>query len=149
MQPTKAIWEASQDLLAQDAATLADILPMKVHLAKAAFMPSMELEVADLTEATFTGSAAKSAGAGNQPVYYDAADGLRTIRILEPAGGWSWTCTAAPASAETIYGVFMTDNTNTNLWGTMLLPEPITIDDAGQGITVGEITFKFLPTSPA
>lgn len=148
MQPTRAIWEAMQDLLAADTGTLAAVAAMKVHLAKAVFVPSLDLLVGGLTEATFTGSAAKSAGTGTQPTYYDAADGLRTIRLLEPAGGWSWTCTAAPGSPETIYGYYVTDNAGTTLYGAALLDEPVTIDDAGQGVTVGEITLKFLTQSP-
>jgi hypothetical protein len=149
MQPTRALWRRGPDLLSADATTLAPAVnACEVHLAMNAFTPGLDLEIGDLTEATFTGSAAKAVGLGAQPIYYDSADNLLTIRLLEPVGGWNWTCTVAPGAPETIYGVYVTDDTGAILFGAQLLENPVTIDDAGQGLGVGDITLKFLENSP-
>jgi len=149
MQPTRDLFQATADLLAADAGTLAPAaLANHLHLAINNFVPSLDLALGDLTEATFTGSAALSAGIGTQPTYYDVIDGLYTIRIEEPALGWNWLCTVDPAAPETVYGVYLTDNADAVLLGAMLLPDPVTIDSAGQGMGVGDVTFKFDPTSP-
>ena len=148
MQPTRALWRKQADLLAADTATLAAAMAMHVHLCKAPFVPSLDLLLASLTEATFTGSTALAAGTGTQPDFYDVADGALTIQIKEPAGGWLWTCTADPASPEIIYGWYLTDNADAVLYGAALLIAPVTINAAGQAIDIGEVTLKWLPQSP-
>lgn len=148
MQPTRALWRAGPDLLAADTGTLAAATALHVHLAAAPFVPSLDLTLGDLTEATFTGSAAKLCGTGTQPIFYDGVDGLLTIQMKEPAGGFLFECTADPVSPETIYGIYLTDTADAVLWGSALLPAPVTIDAAGQGVDAGEVTFKFLFGSP-
>jgi len=149
MQPTRALWRRGPDLLSADATTLAPpALANHVHLAIANFVPGLDLLLAGLTEATFPGYAALDVGVGAQDVYYDAADGLLTIRLVEPAGGWNWISTGAPGVPETIYGLYVTDNADAVLLGSMLLEDPVTIDAIGQGLGVGDITLKFLPNSP-
>jgi len=148
MQPTTDLWKAQADLLVADTATLGAVAGLKVHLAINAFAPSLGLALTDLTEATFTGSAALTAGAAPYDAYYDALTGLYTVRVKEPAGGWNWICTAQPAPPETVYGVYLTNGAGTTLWGSMLLPEPVTIDDANQGVGVGDITFQWRVDSP-
>ena len=69
MIPTRALWTAIADLLAADANTLAPAaLANHVHLAAAPFTPSLDLELGDLTEATFVGSAEKNTTVGAQQV---------------------------------------------------------------------------------
>lgn len=147
MQPTRALWRAPVDLLAADTATLAAATAMHLHLAALPFSPTLDLTLGSLTEATFTGSAALLLGTGTQPVFYDGADGLLTIDLKEPAGGYHWTCTVDPGSPETIYGVYLTDTANAVLWAAKLLDAPITISQAGQGIIVGSATLKFSPSA--
>lgn len=148
LQPTRALWEASQDLLAADTGTLAAVTAMKLHLAAADFNPTLDIALGTLVEATFTGSAAKSAGTGTQPTFYDVGGGYRVIEILEPAGGWHWTCTATPAAPETIYGVFLTDNASAVLYGTEKFDNPITITASGQGIDLPFAKLRFRTNSP-
>lgn len=149
MQPTRALWRRGPDLLAGDTVTLAQAAnALHVHLAINNFTPGLDLELADLTEATFTGSAAKNVGLNAQPIYYDGVDGLLTIRLLEPVGGWNWECTADPAAPETVYGVYVTDNADAILYGSQLLDSPVTIDAADQGVGVGDLTLKFSVSSP-
>lgn len=148
MQPTRALWEAMQNLLAADTATLASVTALHLHLAANNFNPTLDLTLGGLTEATFTGSAAKAAGTGTQTTYYDVVSGYRVIEILEPAGGWHWSCTVTPGSPETIYGVYLTDTANAVLYGAMKLDEPITISASGQGLDIGFVQFRFLLNSP-
>jgi hypothetical protein len=149
MQPTRPLWRKQADLLAADTTGLASVTANHVHLAKAPFTPSLDLVIGDLTEATFTGSGPLDITAGTQLVYYDAEDGMLTIELSEPSGGWHWDCTVDPVSAETIFGVYITDNTDATLLGSMLLPTAVTISAAGQGLTVGVITLKFAASSPS
>lgn len=121
-------------LLADDVATLAAVAGMKLHLAKNSFVPGPGLTLASLQEATFTGSAAKVAGTGNQTVFVDPLTSAFNIEVLEPAGGWHWNCTVDPAPAETIFGVYLTDNAGAVLYASQLLPAPVTISAAGQGL---------------
>jgi len=149
MKVSREIWEAFQDLLAADTGTLAAVAAMHVHLVIAPFVPSLDLVIGDLTLATFTGSTPKNAGTGAQQVFDNPlAAGQRVVQILEPAGGWTWICTADPTPAETVYGWVLTDNTNADVYGSELLAAPVTIGSAGQGITVPNVRMSFLPTSP-
>lgn len=148
MQPTRALWEAMQNLLAADVGSLAAVTPLHVHLAAGNFNPTLDLTLASLTEATFTGSAFKPAGTGTQTTYYDVVSGFRVIELLEPAGGWHWTCTVTPASPETIYGIYLTDTANAVLYGAAKFDNPIAIATAGQGLDVGFIQLRFLANSP-
>lgn len=134
MLGTNVLLDALVNLLAADTATLANAAALHLHLAMAPFTPAVNLVVAGMTEATFTGAGAKSAGVGAQGVFVDPVSGLRTILILEPAGGWQWQCTVTPAPAQSIYGVYLTDNADAVLLGSELFAQPIVISAAGQGI---------------
>lgn len=149
MQPTRALWRRGADLLAADSTTLAPVaLANHVHLAMNSFTPNLDMELADFTEATFTGSAAKDLGIGTQPIYYDGETGLLTITLEDPAGGYVWTCTVTPGAPETIYGVYVTDNADAVLLGAQLLDTPVTISAAGQGLSIGSLDLEFQTDSP-
>lgn len=150
MTPSRTIWQLIADLLAEDANTFADpVDAMKVALVASNFVPSLDLTIGSLTLASFTGSTAKLAGVGDQTVYNDPVTGNRILQIKEPAGGWTWLCTATPTPAQVIYGFILTDNAGTVLYGSQVLPNPITIDVAGQAVTVGAINLQFPTTSPS
>lgn len=148
MQPSRTIWETFQDLLAADTGTLAAVAAMHVHLAAATFIPSLDLSLASLVEATFTGGAAKNAGIGTAQTYYNVTTGRREVQILEPAGGWTWICTVAPAAPETIFGFYLTDNADAVLFGAELLATPITIQAVGQAVILPYLRMSFLTNSP-
>lgn len=135
-------------MLAADTTTLAAVSVLHVHIAKAPFVPGLDLTLGSLVEATFTGSAAKDAVTGTQLVFYDAGDGQLTLQLKEPVGGWLFSCTADPTSPETIYGYYVTDNANAVLYGAALLPAPITVSAAGQSFDLGEINMKYSTSSP-
>lgn len=148
MQPTRLLWVSQADLMAADTTNLAAATAMHLHIAKAPFVPSLDLDIGTLTEADFTGATALDAGTGTQPTYMDSADGLLTIRVKEPAGGWSFLCTADPVAPQTIYGWYLTDTADTVLLGSGLLPQPVVIQEAGQGFSIPEVTLKFAQEYP-
>jgi len=149
MQPSRGLWRRGPDLLAADATTLAQAMnALHMHLAAQNFVPGLDLDLGTLVEATFPGYAALDVGLGNQPIFYDALSNLLTIRLLEPVGGWNWVSTGVPGVPETIYGLYLTDNADAILYGSQLLPDPVTISTTGQGVGVGDVTLQFLLTSP-
>jgi hypothetical protein len=148
MKVSRVIWQAQMDLLAADTATLGASTAMNLHLANANFTPSLDLAVGSLSEATFVGSTKIACGTGAQPVYYDVLTGNRVVEILEPAGGFRWTCTTSPGSPETIYGYYLTDHTDAVLYGSALLSAPVTISAAGQGLDIGSIKLAWSTNSP-
>lgn len=149
MIPSQAILDQITDLLAADATTIAPAaLACHVHLAIAPFSPGAGLDIATLVEATFTGGGAISAGLGAQDVFTDPASGLKIIQLLEPAGGWHWDCTALTDLPQTVYGYWVSDNTDAVLYGSALLDAPLFLNAVGQGIDLPWIRFTFLSSSP-
>jgi len=148
MIPARSLWQSIIDRAAADTAYLASIAAMHVHLAQAAFVPGLDLSLASLVEATFTGGADLNVGTGTQQVMFDVPTGFQIITLLEPAGGWTWECTVAPSPAQTIYGWYVTDNADAVLIGSGLLPAPVTISQVGHGLTIPRITLSFPETSP-
>lgn len=148
MQPTRELWRKCADLLAADTTGLASATAMHLHIFSNPVTVSLDMQLTDFVECTFTGSGALNAGTGVQPDFYDAGDGLLTILIKEPAGGWTWTCTVDPVAPENVYGCFLTDNADAVLLGAFLLDNPVTILAAGQGLNVARVTLKFSEGSP-
>lgn len=142
MVPTTVIEAALADLLAADPATLAPAaLANHVHLIIAPFVPSPDTDLASLTPATFTGSTPKNAGVGTQQSFVDPLTGNRVVQLLEPAGGWHWQCTAAPAAPETVYGYVVTDNADAVTYGSALLDEPVEIADVGDALDIDQVRY--------
>jgi hypothetical protein len=143
--PTFAVREQLGNLLAADATTLAPAMTAnKIALVNQAFTPNENLTIAGLSFATFTGSTPIAGAAGAQGVGLDPATGDQVVTILAPAGGWRWTCTTAPTTAETIYGYALTNNAGTTLLGTELLPQPITISEVGDLVDLGAVAINFV-----
>jgi hypothetical protein len=145
MQPTGALLDSMQTSLAQDTSALAAATTMNVHLIVAPFSPSENTSFGSLTEATFTGGAAKAVTAGNQQQYTDPTTHKRVVQLLEPAGGWTWKCTVAPTPGQTVYGICLTDHANAVTWGSALLETPVPIANVNDAVVVGNITFEFDP----
>jgi hypothetical protein len=144
--PTNTLLDKTATLLAADATTLAAATALKIHLAMASFTPSATLVIANVTEATFTGYAALNAGIGTQQEFVDPVTGNRIIQILDPAGGLHWATTGATGLPMTIYGWYLTDNGNTTIYMSSLLPGgPVTLTASGQGIDVPTVRIGLLP----
>lgn len=139
MIPTSVILDATADLLAADTGTLGAVAAMNVHLIVEPFTPSESTDFTALTEASFTGGAALACGTGTQQVFTDPLTGERIIQLKEPAGGFSWECTADPVAPETVYGFVVTDDADTVTYGSALLATPVPISAAGQGFSVSYI----------
>lgn len=142
MQPVQSVINAIATLLANDTAILAPAVNAnKVALIAAPFTPGPGLTLADLTLATFTGSAPLAGATGPQDVGRDPATGEQVITVIAPAGGWVFTCTVTPGSPQQIYGYALVDNGVANLLATALLPQPLTIAASGDFIDLGKVNF--------
>jgi len=142
LYPTNVLQASIPPLVAADTAFLAAVTAMHVHLVLDAISPGLDTDFLTLTEPTFTGGAAKNAGTGAQTTFFDPLTGQRVIQLLEPAGGWSWICTVAPASAETVNAVVVTDTADTVTLGSQVLDDPVTITNIGDAITVGTLQLR-------
>lgn len=118
---------------------------VKVHLASAPFNPAPSLLLAGLTEATFQGYAALLAATGAQMEFVDPVTGNRVVQLQEPAGGWHWATTGAVGLPMTIYGIYVTDNGVTVLYGSQLFSTPVVLTASGQGIDQGQVRFQLAP----
>lgn len=148
MIPSTVIQDAIVSLLATDAATLASLTAMHVHLAVSPFVPTPSLDPTTITEASFPGYAALDPTAGAQLFYVDPLDGLLTIEFKEPVGGWHFQTTGTPTPPQTVYGWYVTDSTDAILYGSALLTTPVPLTATGQGLNLPTITFKFQNQSP-
>lgn len=148
MQPTQATLEHLIDLFAADDTLLASLSAMKFRLIINPFNSELATVYADLTFASFTGSAAKTATAGAQTVLFDPLTGMWAIQILEPAGGLTWVATAAIDPTQTVYGITLENNAMNVLIGTQTLDTPVPISQIGDSVTVPNARLRFLNTSP-
>lgn len=118
-----------------------------LHLAQEPFVPSPQLVVGDLTEATFTGSGALHAASAATQVFTDPTAGNVILQINEPAGGWHWVTGDAVALPQTIYGFYLTNAAGSTLWASELLDEPVELSGAGQAIDIPQARLN-LATQP-
>lgn len=147
MQPGSALANKVVNLVAGDVGSLGAATAVKLHLASAAFVPSLTTTVAGLTEATFAGYAAIAAGAtGLQQNFFDPATGNGIVEIIPPLGGWHWVTASATGLPQTLYGSYLTDNGNVQLWGSQLFQTPIVLTASGQGVDVVNARFTFPPS---
>ncbi len=149
MIPTNTILDKIVTLLQNDTTTFASAtLAVKIHLAKAAFTPAPTRIITDFTEANFTGFAAKVAGLNAQQFFFDQTTGMRVMQLIEPVGGWHWQPTDGLQLPQTIFGYYCTDNASAVVYGSALLPAPVTLQNAGDGIDIGQVRLSFSPSTP-
>jgi len=143
MYPTTVLQSTVNELIAADSANLADedSIP-KVWLVAESFVPGKTTAKADLTIATYTGSAAKSATAGVQQAFIDPTTGDYVVQLIAPAGGWVFECTATPAEPEDIFGYVVTNADGTKTYGSEAFDEPQTIELIGQAVDLGSIRLE-------
>jgi phage-related tail fiber protein len=145
MTPTQVELNALQTLMAADTTTLANATALKLHLLSAPFTPGPGTDLGSLTEATFDGYAAKTAGTGTQQAFRDPITGQLTVQMLEPAGGWHFQCNGATALPQTIYGYCLTNGAGSVTYGSALLPTPIVITASGDAVDIAQVRFEFAP----
>jgi len=146
MVPTALLEDSIPVLVASDPTLLAPAAQaVQIHLIAVPFSPSRLTDIGALTEAAFAGSSALPAGVGTQQSFRDPQTADNIVQLLEPAGGWHWQCTTAPASPETIYGYVATKFDNTTTLGSGLLPTPVIIAAVGDAIDLPEVRLS-IPT---
>lgn len=141
MTPTSLFSNTINALLAANVAQLAAAAVKNVTLIKANFTPGAGTDIASLTPADFTGSAAKTAPSGAQQAFVDAGTGRRIVQLIEPVGGWHWVATDAVNLPQTIYGFVVTNDDDSETYGSELLPTPIEILEAGQAVDLDQVRF--------
>jgi hypothetical protein len=148
MQPTSTLANQVSNLVNTDTTQLAAATAPKMHLAQAAFSPSLSLVIGGLTECTFTGYAAIAAGAtGAQTRYLDPVTGNYIVELKPPVGGWVFNCTNVTGLPQTVFGYYITDNGSATLYASALLPNgSITLTAAGQSIEVASARLTFPPS---
>ena len=148
MTPSRRLFDSIGTLVGTDSANLDDAAGTHLHLAGAAFVPSLDLDITHLIEPSYPGYAAVPSGTAAPFVYYDSANGLYTVQVQEPAGGWHFGCTSDPTDPAIIYGWFLTDHTDAFLLGSGLLNPQITVNRGGQAFDLPPMVFRFLNNSP-
>jgi hypothetical protein len=144
MLASNVLLDALASLLASDPTTLAPVAnAVHIHLAVNAFTPGPNLLITNFVEATYPGSAAKSAGVGPQQNFVDALTGQRTVQLIEPVGGWHWVATGLTNLPQDVYGIYVTDNADLIVYGSSRFDGPIPISAIGQAIDVPQVRFTF------
>lgn len=143
MNASATLRKAMAEKLAADTATLAQAADANlVALVKVGFASNENTVVGDLTDADFDGYAAIEAELNAQQCGIDPLTGDSLITIIPPVGGWHWECSGLNNAPQTIYGVKLTNNDGTVLYGTYILADPITINAVGQTINLPALTFR-------
>lgn len=143
MMPSKALEAAIAAAIAADTATLAEATPfVSVLLIKAAFTPSPELVIGDLSEANFDGYATLHAASAATQVFTDPETGERIIQVREPAGGWHWETTGTTGLPQSIHGFALAKADKSVLYGTEAFDEPIVLNGTDQGVDVDQVRFR-------
>jgi len=142
MTPIKAVRLLLGEMLAADTTIIGPVAPNKVVLIANDFTPSENLVAGDLTQATFDGNTPKAIGATPQLAGTDPVTGEQIVTMKEPAGGWVWEMTGLTVPEETIFGYAIFDTALTTLVATGLLPTPVTLNEVGQQIDLGSVTFR-------
>lgn len=143
MVPTSVLELSIGTAMGADTTKLAEATPfVAIHLAKAAFTPSRELVLSDLTEATFDGYGALHAASAATQVFIDPATGDQIVQCREPAGGWHFVSTGVTGLPETIYGYYLTDAAGAVLYASEVFDTPVEITASGQGVDIGQVRLR-------
>jgi len=140
MVPSRAIDASVAELLAADTNNLSQAAnALKVFPIKAAFVPGPDLDTALLSKADFDGSTALLVGLNDQDTYFDPVSGQYKIKLIEPAGGWTWECTGTTNLPQTIHGYLVTKNDGTTLIGSDLISPTVLLQNTGDGFSLPPI----------
>ncbi len=112
---------------------------VNVHLAKNSFTPGPGLTLASLTEADFPNYDALSPNDAKPVVTVDPNNQDALLRLLDPTGGWAWTCDDTISPNQTIYGYYVTNAADSVLVGAETFDEPVVISGPAQAVVIGSI----------
>ena len=141
MLPTKAMRLKLGTLLAADDTGLAHEDELLVQLIKEDFVKAETLAIGDLVVADFTGHNPIEAGGVAPTVGLDPATDAQRITIQDPVGGWRWVTGDAVNLPQTIYGYALKSAAGV-LLATEKLPDPVTLNAAGQEVVIGAVQLK-------
>jgi len=152
MLPTQVLWDAMVNQIGSTTVTFDALLANQGHfwLVKTPFTPglALSLNTAD-AKATFPGTTPLTNTGGAIPALIDPLTGRLVLRLNLPADGLVWICSTDPSEPETIYGMVFSDSSTTfnspHALASCLLPEPVTISNAGQYVEVDDSEFTFNP----
>lgn len=115
-------------------------------LVMADFLESPAIAWGDLTNATFTGSAAKTISAGVRVTGIDPATGDVLMNIDPPTGGFYWETTATTSLPQTIFGMWLGNDTlgfgNGTLLAAVHLNEPVILAQVNQAVIIPQVTIR-------
>ena len=140
--PVSAVLAQIANLIATDVTELNAIARVNVHLAQAPFTPGPGLTLGALTEATFNTYAAIAQAAGVPNTYTDPATEEWLVQLLQPIGGWQWSAGSLADLPQTIYGWYVTDNANANLFYAELFAAPVTLAAIGNGVNIDQVNVR-------
>jgi len=100
----------------------------------------------DATDKNYAGGAASdfavstplTGGTGPGQLFVDPVDGKRKIRIIEPAGGWTWSVTAGTNLPQHVYGVWIRNTSLDIFLGQINTPDMV-LDGSGLSFGIGEL----------
>lgn len=121
---------------------------MLIGLADEAFVPTPQLELGDITEASFTGYARVTMNGNVLNVSKDPLTGDNILTVVPPVGGWYWEVTGGTGLPKTIYGWFLLSDDTVTLFGSDLLEEPVTLTASGQSVALGQIKLRLPVGNP-
>jgi len=152
MKPTQVLWEAMVNQIGSTTVTFDALLANQGHfwLVKTPFTPGLALSLNTVDDkATFPGVTPLTNTGAAIPALIDPLTGRLVLQINLPAGGLVWVCGADPSEPETIYGMVYSDSSTTfnapHALASCLLPEPLTITNAGQFVEVDDSKLTFNP----
>lgn len=143
MKPTRALAHSLATLAAADTANLANASAPKVHLIGAAFTPSLDRVLGDLTLLSGNGLDAIAITAGAQNEGVDPLTGESVVGLKPPAGGLRWETSGGLAVEKQIHGYALTNNASATLLAMHRLDEPVILNTDNQVHVAPELTFKF------
>lgn len=145
MLPVKSLRTSLGTSLAANTASLAPATdPNEIALITAAFTPTEDLVIGDLTLASGDGLDAIVGVAGTQLTGTDPLTQEQLVTIKDPAGGYRWALTSAPTPPVTVYGFALTTTAAGALLATQALDAPITLTNIGDEIDIGSATLRFV-----
>lgn len=137
MVPSQAVFERAFILLGGDSLSFGPSTSAKNLLVLFQDMgpPGPGLILADCTEATFTGYAARAC-ATPSPQSIDPETGDDILSTPNDATGFLWETTNATNLPQTIVGYGIVDSTKTTLLCSASLDNPVTLTAANQSVSI-------------
>lgn len=127
----------------------ASIAEPKLHLFKTDVQPNQDSEPADFVEADFDGYAAIGFGATDWNTGVEPVSGNLVIEPPPDGVALQWECSGDTDLPQTIYGFYLTNETNDVVYGARRFDVPINLTTPGSGKIIRldrPVSFQFNPS---